>query len=93
MVKRVVFAGKQLVSLESAESRELANGQVRVKSRYSLISTGTENIVFNRLFSAGSHWDNWVTYPFYPGYSIVGDIVEVADDVTSLNRIGMLPRS
>jgi 2-desacetyl-2-hydroxyethyl bacteriochlorophyllide A dehydrogenase len=92
MVKRVVFAGKQLVSLESAESRELANGQVRVKSRYSLISTGTENIVFNRLFSAGSHWDNWVTYPFYPGYSIVGDIVEVADDVTSLkvgDRVAM----
>ncbi len=43
------------------------------------MSTGTENIVFNRNFDAGTHWDNWVKYPFYPGYCAVGK-VEVPGD-------------
>ncbi|HEX4084592.1 MAG TPA: zinc-binding alcohol dehydrogenase [Chthoniobacteraceae bacterium] len=38
------------------------------------MSTGTENIVFNRLFDPGTHWDWWVKYPFYPGYAVVGAV-------------------
>ena len=44
------------------------------------MSTGTENIVFNRLFEPGTHWDDWVKYPFYPGYTSVGTIVAVGPE-------------
>lgn len=80
--KRFVFTGKQEVSLEQFEPAELKENEVLVKTRYSLMSTGTENIVFNRQFEAGTGWDNWVKYPFYPGYLMMGEIAAVGSAVT-----------
>ena len=77
--RRVVFSGKQQVHLEDFELPPIKNGEVLVRSQFSLMSTGTENIVFNRLFDPGTHWDHWVKYPFCPGYSVVG-IVEASND-------------
>lgn len=84
--QRFVFPAKQKVELESFDLPPLANDQVRVKLAYSLMSTGTENIVFNRNFEAGTHWDNWVKYPFYPGYTGAGVIEEVGKDVAKLKK-------
>ena len=85
--QRFVFPGKQQVELESFELETPAAGQVRVRTHVSLMSTGTENIVFNRLFDPGTHWDEWVKYPFYPGYSSVGIIETIGEGVTDL-RVG-----
>jgi 2-desacetyl-2-hydroxyethyl bacteriochlorophyllide A dehydrogenase len=82
--KRLVFTGKQQVSVEVFDPQPVAADEVRVKSLYTLMSTGTENIVFNRLFDAGTHWDDWVKYPFYPGYSAVGRVIEVGSGVRDL---------
>lgn len=84
MANRIVFTGKQQVSLETFTPAKVDVGQVRVQVLKSLMSTGTENIVFNRLFDAGTHWDNWVKYPFYPGYSCVGVVEEVGPEVKAL---------
>ncbi len=84
MATRLVFTGKQQVVLEEFSPGPVGAGDVAVRVRYSLISTGTEGIVFNRLFAPGTHWDRWVTYPFYPGYAMVGDVVEVGPQVDSL---------
>ena len=85
MAHRIAFTGKQQVELEQYSNPELEDGKVLVRTLYSLMSTGTENIVFNRLFDEGSHWDEWVKYPFYPGYSLIGEVAEVASDVTSVH--------
>lgn len=82
--KRLVFPGKQQVYLESYELPPPQDHEVRVRTRFSLMSTGTENIVFNRLFGAGTHWDNWVKYPFFPGYCSVGTVEAVGANVMSL---------
>lgn len=51
----------------------------------SLMSTGTENIVFNRAFDPGTHWERWAgRYPFYPGYALVGRVDEVGAAVEGL---------
>lgn len=84
MPHRLVFTGKQQVACESFSLPELKAGQVLTRTICSLMSTGTENIVFNRLFAPGTHWDNWAKYPFYPGYSSVAEVVEVGPEVTSL---------
>jgi len=81
---RLVFTGKQQVSLESFDPGALEKNEVLVKTHLSLMSTGTENIVFNRLFEPGTHWDNWVKYPFYPGYASVGVVEAVGAEVTTL---------
>ncbi|MGV3617259.1 MAG: zinc-dependent alcohol dehydrogenase [Fimbriimonas sp.] len=82
MAKRIVFLDKGVVALENFEPDvAVPAGQVRVRSRNSLISTGTEGICLHRLFAPGTHWDQWVKYPFGTGYSMIGEIVEVGPDV------------
>lgn len=82
MSSRLVFNGHRQVANIPLELPALAAGHVRLRSICSLISTGTEGIVFNRLFEAGSHWDKWVTYPFYPGYSLIAEVEAVGEGVT-----------
>jgi len=78
---RIAFTGKQQVETQTFDPAQPSDGQVLVRTQYSLMSTGTENIVFNRLFDPGTHWDNWIKYPFFPGYSAVGEVVEAGPNV------------
>ncbi|QYY34833.1 zinc-binding alcohol dehydrogenase [Ruficoccus sp. ZRK36] len=78
---RLVFTEKQKVELESFELPGLESDEVLVRTERSLMSTGTENIVFNRLFDPGTHWDRWVKYPFYPGYASSGVVEAVGEGV------------
>ena len=90
--RRLVFTGKQQVALESFDLKPLEDNLVRVRTQVSLMSTGTENIVFNRLFDPGTHWDWWVKYPFYPGYASVGTVEEIGSGVKNLkvgDRVGI----
>lgn len=73
--RRLAFTRKQHVLLEEFSVPELQEGEVLARIEYSLMSIGTENIVFNRLFDPGTHWDNWVKYPFLPGYCAVGTVL------------------
>lgn len=82
--RRIVFPAKQQVLLEAFDPGRPGKGEVLIHTQLSLMSTGTENIVFNRLFDPGTHWDNWVKYPFYPGYTSVGIVEAVGEDVSSL---------
>jgi len=84
VAERIVFDGKQQVRLESFDLPPVRPGEVRVRARVSLMSTGTENIAFNELFSAGTHWAAWVRYPFHPGYAAVGDVEAVGPGVDHL---------
>lgn len=84
--RRLVFTGKQEVALEEFAVADPGPGEVLVRSRRTLMSTGTENIVFNRAFAPGTHWDNWVKYPFFPGYCAVGTIVACGEGVQ--DRLG-----
>jgi threonine dehydrogenase-like Zn-dependent dehydrogenase len=78
---RIVFTGERQVGLEEFEPRARREGEVLVRSLYSLMSTGTENIALNRNFDPGTHWDAWVRYPFRPGYLTVGEIEETGETV------------
>ncbi len=89
--QRIVFLRKQEVDIESFELPTLQSDEVKIRCQYSLMSTGTENIVFNCLYDKGTHWDNWVKFPFYPGYAAAGIIEEAGSDVTHLkvgDRVG-----
>jgi 2-desacetyl-2-hydroxyethyl bacteriochlorophyllide A dehydrogenase len=77
----IVFTGKDQVEVRRAPLGRLESGQILVESKCSLISTGTEGIVLGRKFAPGTHWDNWVKYPFTPGYNNAGQVIEVAPDV------------
>jgi len=50
--------------------------EVVVKTRYSLVSTGTELRIW------AGHYGAADKFPLIPGYSLVGEIVEVGEKIT-----------
>jgi 2-desacetyl-2-hydroxyethyl bacteriochlorophyllide A dehydrogenase len=48
------------------------------------MSSGTERIALYGRYDAGTHWEGYARYPFYPGYSAVGEVDAVGDDVHDL---------
>ena len=86
MAKKIVFQGKGHVELVDFEPASVGKGQIRIRTTCSLISTGTEGICFMRLFEPGTHWDNWVKYPFSTGYCTVGVVTEADFSFVSCSR-------
>lgn len=82
--RRLVFPSGKNVEVETFSLPAPAEGEVLVASLRSLLSTGTETIVYNRKFDPGTHWDNWIKYPFHPGYATIGDVIATGPGVTSL---------
>jgi 2-desacetyl-2-hydroxyethyl bacteriochlorophyllide A dehydrogenase len=87
MTQRIIFTGQRQCALESVAPAPITDTAVRVKTLVSLVSTGTELICFNRNFAPGSHWDNWIKYPFTPGYSLIGQVTHVGAKVQQF-RVG-----
>ena len=87
----LVFEHKQHVDIKPVELPDLGPTDILVKAICSLMSTGTEGICFNRHFAPSTEFSNWVQYPFFPGYSWVGQVLEVGSDVIDVkvgDRIG-----
>ena len=84
MARRIVFPRPRRVALESFDPPPIERGEVAVRARYTLMSTGTENIILNRRYEPGTHWDAWVRYPMYPGYAGVGEVVEAGPNAGDL---------
>jgi 2-desacetyl-2-hydroxyethyl bacteriochlorophyllide A dehydrogenase len=77
----VVFSAPDTVAVRAEAVGALGADDVLLKTHCSLISTGTESIVLRKNFAPGTHWDNWIKYPFYPGYSSVGTVLQVGANV------------
>ncbi len=78
----IVFTGEKQAETRTEPVRDPGPNEVLVRSHKTLISTGTEGICFARLFEAGTHWENWVKYPFSPGYCLIGKVEAVGGGVT-----------
>jgi 2-desacetyl-2-hydroxyethyl bacteriochlorophyllide A dehydrogenase len=81
---RLVMPRKNAVIFETFDLPPPAAGEVLVETACSLLSTGTETLVFSGNFQAGTHWDAWVRYPFRPGYASVGFVVATGEGVETL---------
>ncbi len=78
---RVVVTATGQVALEWLDPPRPKRGQVLLRALSTLISPGTERAFFLNLENANP------AYPFYPGYSFVGEVIAAAKDVVSL-KIG-----
>lgn len=81
----IVFPDKQEVELREIELPDLKPDEVLVENDLSLMSTGTENIIFNRDFEPDSGWDFYNKYPVLPGYASVGRVIATGQSVHSLS--------
>jgi len=80
----IIFIGREQAELQEINVPDPEPGQFLVKTRVSLISTGTECICFRAESDPGSHWDNWVKHPFTPGYSNVGEVIVLGKNVKNV---------
>ena len=83
--KRVVFPERGRVVLEEFDAGDVGPAQVLVRTRWSLISSGTERTVLYARYDAGTHWESYGRFPSYPGYSAVGEIVAVGESVSEFS--------
>jgi 2-desacetyl-2-hydroxyethyl bacteriochlorophyllide A dehydrogenase len=83
--RRIVFPERGRVVVEPFDLPAVGPGQVLVQARYSLVSSGTERIALYARYDAGTHWEGYARYPFYPGYSAVGEIAAVGEGVDDLS--------
>ena len=84
---QIFFTGKNAVEVAVTSVAAPAAREVQVRTRKSLISTGTECIVLGRLYAPGTHWDDWVKSQsdgFAPGYLNAGEVVAVGARVENL---------
>ena len=72
----VVFAKPTKVILEDRPIPAPAEGELLVRTRRNLISTGTELTILNGQFPRESAWANYGKFPFTPGYNSVGEVID-----------------
>lgn len=83
----VIFPEPRKVVIEDREIPRPGPGELLLRTRATLISTGTELTILSGEFPPGGGWAEWAQYPFTPGYSNVGEVVEVGPGVDA-NWIG-----
>ena len=78
---KVVFTEKSHVEVWEAEIPKPAPGQVLIETMISQISTGTELTMLEANVDADSPWHQNIKFPNFPGYSNVGRIIQVGENV------------
>lgn len=84
MARVVVIAEPGTVQLRDQPASDPGPGEVRLRARYTLMSTGTEGTAYSGRFAEGTHWAGFVRYPFQPGYSCLGVVESVGAAVESV---------
>lgn len=80
----VVFPEKEQIEVAREPVTPPAAGQVLCKAEKSLISIGTESFCLRGIFDPGTNWEAWVKYPFRPGYSMAGKVVQIGAGVNGV---------
>ena len=80
----IVFPRARTVTLVETDVREPAPGEVRCRALTSLVSTGTESFCLDGTFDPDTFWQEWVQYPFAPGYSMTSRVVDVGPGVVGI---------
>ncbi|MEM2939608.1 MAG: zinc-binding dehydrogenase [Candidatus Bathyarchaeia archaeon] len=82
---RIVFPKPMKVEIEKFQFGKPKEKEVLIETKVALISTGTELTALTGDFPKPSAWSNYIKYPFIPGYSSIGRIVEVGYEVKDFN--------
>ena len=77
----VVFTAPREVVIEDRPVPEAGAGELLVRTRTSLISTGTELTILEQAFPPGSRWAAYGKLPMTPGYNNIGEVVALGAGV------------
>ena len=80
----LIYTAPRQMEVRGVETPPPGPGQIRCECVCSLVSIGTEMTCYAREVEAGSVWDEWIQYPFEPGYSSVGRVIDVGEGVNGI---------
>ncbi|MDE2932222.1 MAG: zinc-binding alcohol dehydrogenase [Chloroflexota bacterium] len=85
-IQSLVFPGKDQCLVEATTIPDNpGTGEVLIRNRLSLISAGTELAMFTETHRGFAEADfSYASYPFRPGYAVVGEVVAAGDGVSDL---------
>ena len=63
MPKRIIFPQKGQVVLEDFSLPPMGAGDIRVRTLYSLMSIGTENIILQQKYAPDTHFAKMFSFP------------------------------
>ena len=73
--ERIVFPEKGRVRLEEFELPPLAPGDIQIRTRYSLMSIGTEMIILHQRYDPDTHFARMFSFPQYKtGVQAIGEV-------------------
>lgn len=79
--KNIVFPGAGEVVVREEPVPAAKDDEVLCRAERSFVSSGTETRCLRGVFDPGTNWESWVKYPFRPGYSMAGTVVEAGSAV------------
>ena len=77
----VVFTDRRKVEIEDRPIPAASAGELQVRTRRTLISSGTELTILSGEFPEGSAWARYGKIPFTPGYCNIGEVAAVGEGV------------
>lgn len=77
----VVFTQKGCVELQDGSIPQPGENQVLIKTEITQISTGTELTHLEANIDNDSRWNRLIKFPFLPGYTNIGRIVQIGEGV------------
>lgn len=83
--RTIMFHKPNTVVVDTVQTPGPAHDEILCEARVSLLSTGTETFCLAGEFDPGTFWEEWVTYPFAPGYSMTSVVLEVGSGVTGFS--------
>jgi threonine dehydrogenase-like Zn-dependent dehydrogenase len=80
--ERIVFPERGVVRVEACPMPEPGAGEVLIRTRATLVSTGTELTALMADYPPGSTWEAMFPFPVHPGYDNVGEVVALGEGVS-----------
>ncbi len=82
-VRRIIFPEKGAVALETFDLPVLSAGHIRIRTRYSLMSIGTETTILHQRYDPGTHFARMFSFPqLQTGVQAIGEVEAVHSTVS-----------
>ena len=78
--RNIVFPCRAEVEVREEEIGVPGPGEVQCQAVLSLVSPGTEGACLRGVYDPGTYWEEYIQYPFHPGYSVAARVVGSAKE-------------
>ena len=80
--RNIVFPEPGAVEIRKEQVPAPGRGEVLCRASQSLVSLGTESHCLRGVYDPGTYWEEYIRFPFRPGYSMAARVLAIGEGVT-----------